>query len=137
MSAHFRRPVTETRVARAIVVALHGEFDLSNGAPVDIQLDAAIHAGELAIVVDLRDADLVNSTVINALFRACRQLHRRGGRLAIVATDRHARKVLELTAVDQAASVHETIEEAVAACSRLRAGKPGNGEAATPATAES
>lgn len=118
MSPQLGPPVTETRVARVIVFELHGEFDLSNVAPVDIQLDAAIRRGDLAIVVDLRDAGFINSTLVNALFRACRHLHRLDGRLAVVTSDPHARKVLELTALDQAAPICDTIEGAVLACTR-------------------
>jgi anti-anti-sigma factor len=112
----FRRPVTETTVAGVNVVALHGEFDMSNVAPVDVQIEAAVGRGARAMVVDLRDATFVNSTLVNALFRACRLLHRMGGKLAIVATDQHTRKVLELMAVDQAVPVYDAFDEAVVAC---------------------
>jgi anti-sigma B factor antagonist len=118
MSARFRRPVTVTTISHASVFALHGEFDLSNVGPVAIELDAAVRRGDTAIVVDLTDAGFINTTLINALFQACAQLRQRGGHLAIVTTDAHARRVMELTALDQAATVYDTVEDAALASTR-------------------
>jgi anti-sigma B factor antagonist len=114
----FSRPVTVTTIADATVFALHGEFDLSNIGPVAIQLDEAIRRGDPAIVVDLTDVRFVNTSLINALFQACRQLGQRGAQLAIVARDAHARKVMQLTALDQAAMVCETADDAALASMR-------------------
>ena len=114
MTRRFKRPVTIATVSGASVIELHGEFDLSNVAPVALHLDAAIRAGAGSVIVDLSDARFVNSTLVNALFQACRQIHQTGGKLALVTGDAQARKVIELTALDQAAGVYGAVEDAVA-----------------------
>src|SRR4051812_33869167 len=63
------------------IVALHGEHDLSNVASLQVELDAAIAASS-GIIIDLTDAEFVDSTTLQALLQSHRAAHDRDLRFA-------------------------------------------------------
>jgi anti-sigma B factor antagonist len=101
---------------------LEGELDGAELAAFEIEAEAAIHRGELAVVIDLRDAAFVGSAVVNAVFRVCRKLRQVGGALAIVCTDPQALRVIQVTGLDKAVAVHDDFDEAVRAVEPHRSG---------------
>ncbi len=107
---------------RVYAVQLDGELYGPELHGFELNVDAAIARGELAIVVDLRDVSFVASAVINAMFRQCRKLRQVGGALAIVCTDPQALRVIQVTGLDKAVAVCSDPDEAVRIVSPHRDG---------------
>ena len=77
-----------------------GDLDVSNASSFVERLFAAADQPSARIVVDLCQADFIDSTVLNALFRVRSKLAASGGRLAIVCTKDHLYRVLEAAGID-------------------------------------
>lgn len=100
------------------IVALHGEHDLSNVASLRIELDAAIAAFS-AIVVDLTDAEFVDSTTLQALLQSHRAAQDRDLRLAVVVpADSSTRRLFDLVGLAAVVATYPTRAAAVAAVTR-------------------
>jgi anti-anti-sigma factor len=82
-----------------VVVTVTGEIDVDTS---DILADALARAADVAAVVvaDLTAVTFMDSTGLNTLLGAHRDLAARGGRLALVGAQPAVRRVLELTGVD-------------------------------------
>ena len=79
-----------TVTSRAGVVVVTGEIDISNARALDEHLSAV--DGRLAL--DLTGVTFLGSAGINVLVQ---QLHRRGGRVRILAMSPTVRRMLEIT----------------------------------------
>lgn len=100
------------------IVALHGEHDLSKVASLRIELDAAIAASS-AIVVDLTDAEFVDSTTLQALLQSHRAAQDRDLRLAVVVpADSFTRRLFDLVGLAAVVATYPTRAAAVAAVTR-------------------
>jgi anti-sigma B factor antagonist len=108
-------PVKEVaREGGATIVRLAGELDLYNAHVVrDALLEAADERPE-RIVVDLADVTFLDSTALGVLIEARTKLsNRRGFMLAAPAIE--PRRALEVSGLDRHFSVHESVNEALAA----------------------
>jgi len=76
------------------------------------RLTAARHLGADDLVVDLGDAETVDSTVLELLLRTARDLGATGGRLAVVSARPSLRRLLGLTLLHRAFGVHSTVDAA-------------------------
>ena len=103
-------------------VHLAGDLEAANLTAFEIDVDRAIARGELAVVVDLSDAAFVASAAVNAMFRVCRKLRQAGGALAVVCDDPQALRVIEITGLDQAATVCGDLDAALRALDPYRGG---------------
>lgn len=97
------------------VVTVRGELDLALCIKVAPELNAALRSTVGAVVIDLEDVSLVDSSGIALLLNAFRRLDRAGRKLAIACPLGSARRVFELTALDRQLPMHETRREALAA----------------------
>jgi anti-anti-sigma factor len=77
-----------------------GDLDVSNASPFIEDLFEAADQPGARIVVDLCQADFIDSTVLNALFAVRSKLIAGGGLMAIVCTKDHLRRVLEAAGID-------------------------------------
>ena len=77
-----------------------GDLDVSNASSFVEELYEAAAVRGARIVVDLCDADFIDSTVLNALFGVRAKLLAADGRLAIVCTKDHLYRVLEAAGID-------------------------------------
>jgi anti-anti-sigma factor len=108
------------RVARhgdVLVVALAGEHDLASRDTVRGALDGALEAG-LALVVDLREADFVDSVVAAVLLEARKRAKQDGRGLGILlseAPDNAVRRMFEVSELISVFAVYSSTEEAVEA----------------------
>jgi anti-sigma B factor antagonist len=106
-----RAPSPEVRV-----VTPTGEID-AHTAP---QLRATI-LDELddrrvnVLVIDLSGVSFLDSSALGVLVGTLKRMRERGGRLEIVLPASHARRVFEITALERVLSLHETLDEALAA----------------------
>src|SRR5947209_3371479 len=87
--------------ANVQLIALSGEFDLSNNHELERTLTAAIDAGARDLVVDLRDASFLDGTAMNTLVLARKRAARRNGRLVIVRPPSPVWRVFVLTGMSR------------------------------------
>jgi anti-anti-sigma factor len=109
--------VRVTRHDDVLVVALAGEHDLASREGVRGALDGALEAG-LALVVDLREADFIDSVVAATLLEARKKAkqQRRGlGILLSEAPDNAVRRMFEVSELISVFAVYSSREEAVEA----------------------
>jgi anti-anti-sigma factor len=95
-----------------VVVTVTGEIDVDT---TDVLADALARAADVAAVVvaDLTAVTFMDSTGLNTLLGAHRDLAARGGRLALVGAQPAVRRVLELTGVDTVIPLHPNIRQAL------------------------
>jgi anti-anti-sigma factor len=107
---------TLTAVGGAQLISVAGEVDLGTAEFLEARLDTALRAGG-RIVVDLSGCGYIDSTGLTLMLRVHeRARDRSGSELCIVAADgTHVRDMLRLTAMDQALSVYDDVDEALAA----------------------
>src|SRR5437868_12473466 len=96
------------------IVTVSGEFDLARCIKLAPELNAVLRSEARAIVIDLEDVSLIDSSGIALLLNAFRRLDQDGRRLAI-ACPRAQRRVFELTALDRQLPMYETTSDALAA----------------------
>lgn len=107
-----------------VVVVLRGELDMADAASVAAGLaEVAAHTPE--IIVDLAALAFIDSSGVAALAHGRRQARRAGGDLLLAAPQQQVLKVLAITRLADAFSIHASVDEA--------AGSDGSsGSAASP-----
>jgi anti-sigma B factor antagonist len=110
-----------------IVVSLRGELDLADAASAAAAL-TAVAARVPEIIVDLAALTFIDSSGVAALAHGRRQARRAGGNLVIAAPQQQVRRVLALTRLADAFSVHASVDEAAG---RHRSGVVTAGEVAS------
>jgi anti-anti-sigma factor len=97
------------------IMALHGEHDLSNVASLRVELGAAIAASS-AVVIDLTDAEFIDSTTLQALLRSHHDALERGLRFAaVVPAESFTRRLFDLVGLAAVVTTYATRAAAVAA----------------------
>jgi anti-sigma B factor antagonist len=97
-----------------VVVALAGELDLYNAHEVREALLAEAEREPNRLVVDLSRVAFIDSTALGVLIEARAKLaNRRAFLLAAPAVE--TRRALEISGLDRHFSLHETVDEALAA----------------------
>jgi anti-sigma B factor antagonist len=108
-------PVQEVaRNGDAIVVRLAGELDLYNAEVVRQALIEAASGDPDRLVVDLGAVEFLDSTALGVLVEARSKLRDRGA-FRLAAPGLEPRRALEVAGLDRHFSVHETVEDALAA----------------------
>jgi anti-sigma B factor antagonist len=98
---------------RAHVVAASGELDLQAAPELRDLLVRLTELGVRDFVVDLSDATFVDSTTIGVLTGRLRHLHAVGGSLALVCTNAHVLRTLEISGMARVFEIHSTLVEAL------------------------
>lgn len=93
-----------------VVVELRGELDLADAAGVAAAL-AAVAAREPQIIVDLAALEFIDSSGVAALARGRKQARRAGGDLLLAAPAPRVLRILTITRLIDAFSVHDSVEE--------------------------
>jgi anti-sigma B factor antagonist len=101
----------------ATVVSVAGEIDMETGPSFQRGLLRAIGAGRGGLVVDLSQASFLDSIALTSLVNAFDQLRRKGGTLAIVASDPRMRALFEVARLDRDFEIYETRADALLAVS--------------------
>lgn len=78
-------------------------------------LNAAIRSAARALVIDLEDVSMVDSSGLELLLNAFRRLDHAGRQLAIACPMGSPRRAFELAALDRQLPMHETRRDALAA----------------------
>jgi anti-anti-sigma factor len=96
-----------------LILHLAGELDLA--ARDGLLREGEPHVGPQPLVLDISDAQLIDASVVGALFRLAQLSHDRGGRLALVDARAAARPIWRLTGYCAVCPVFGSLEEATAA----------------------
>jgi anti-sigma B factor antagonist len=107
--------VTVERDTGVATVVARGELDAYD-AP-ELSYAFASLAGETRVVVDLGGVSFLDSTALGVLVRAVRDIERRGDS-RVVLPKGSARRIFEITTLDQVLPVVESRDQAVAALTR-------------------
>jgi anti-sigma B factor antagonist len=94
-----------------VVVALRGELDMADAASVAAAL-AEVAARTPEIIVDLAALAFIDSSGVAALAHGRRQARHAGGDLLLAAPRQQVLKVLAITRLANAFSVHASVDEA-------------------------
>ncbi|MDP5316291.1 STAS domain-containing protein [Streptomyces poriferorum] len=94
----------------ALVLAVAGDLDIDNVAPLGAALESAARDGEGPVVVDLSDVSFADSTTVNVLLQGQSLL---GPRLRLAAPSPFMERLIGLLGLDSALPVLPTVAEAV------------------------
>jgi anti-anti-sigma factor len=111
-----RRRLTSTMT----VLELSGEVDLLTAPRLGMAIDDKVRAGRNDLVVDLHDADFIDSVGLHILLNASRRLTRQGRGLVVVCPQGPVRRVLELSRLIETLNVVSHLSERQPAPSRRR-----------------
>ena len=103
--------ITVDKRERAVLVEASGELD----AYVAPELTAALEHADLArrVVADLTSVSFLDSTALGVLVRSVRTRESHGAETRIVLPRGTARRIFEITSLDQSLPVSASVEEAL------------------------
>lgn len=100
------------------VITVRGELDLSTAPDLEPALEAAVGAGDVAMLIDLSACEFIDSTGIALLVRAWQHLDgdpaADNGRFALCGLNDQVRRLLELSGLSSSLSIHPGRDEALA-----------------------
>ena len=102
----------EIRPGATAVVTLRGELDAHDAPRLREAFAGALgelgDAGEPRLVLDLTGVAFMDSTALGAVVGALRRVREAGGEMPVVLPDTPARRIFEITGLDQVLSVYPT-----------------------------
>jgi anti-sigma B factor antagonist len=108
--------VVVERHGEAVVARLTGEVDMTNAGYVGDELRESVPNDAAALVVDLSETGYIDSAAIGLLFELARRLTRRRQDLRLVVPEGSPlQRVLEITEIQTAAPIHQSVDSALAA----------------------
>lgn len=99
---------------RAHLVEIGGELDIASASQLKDLFERLIAAGTRELVVDLAQAEFIDSTTIGVLVRGVNQLEPLGGVMAVVCVKSELLKTFEIAALDQVVGLYPSRDEALA-----------------------
>lgn len=106
----------EPRVERLddiVAVTLSGELDAYDAPALRASFHEVVETGPAVIVLDLTDVSFLDSTVLGTIVGLLRRLREGGGELRTVLPETTARRIFEITGLDQALDVRPSRQEAL------------------------
>ncbi|MEV7405694.1 STAS domain-containing protein [Streptomyces sp. NPDC091267] len=94
----------------ALVLAVSGDLDIDNVAPLGAALSTAARDGSGPVVVELSEVNFADSTTVNVLLQGQTAL---GPRLRLAAPSPFMERLIGLLGLDSALPVFPTVAEAV------------------------
>lgn len=107
--------VTTSQQEGVFILALGGDIDVATAVTVRDALDRVIAAGHHHVVMDLNEVRFLDSTGLGVMVGRLKAVRDLGGDMHLVCTSSRIARVLSLTGLDEVFSLHDTVEEAVAA----------------------
>ena len=95
------------------VVAAAGEVDVFTAPGLDAAISAGLAAGHPRLVVDLTGVTFLDSTGLGVLVKGLKGAREAGGSMHLVVTSDRIRKIFEITGLDSAMPLFDTVADAV------------------------
>ena len=118
-AAHPASPDVEFGVAvqtfggGTFIVSTYGDVDLVTAPELEQELLEAVNEGARHVVVNLTKTTFFDSSGVHVLVRTGDRLESRGVRFGIVCANPRIKRILEITGIDRAVGIHDTIESAI------------------------
>lgn len=96
------------------VLAISGELDMATAPAVRERLHSLLAEGKARLVVDLEDVGFLDSTALGVLVGVLKRVRTQEGDLRLVCTQPRVLKVFEITRLDQAFAIFDSVDAAVA-----------------------
>lgn len=97
-----------------VVVAVRGEVDIATAPKLREKLVELASQGAQQLVVDLDAVEFLDSTGLGVLIGGMKRLRGLDGDLTLVCTQPRILKVFEITGLNRAFTIYETVDAAVA-----------------------
>jgi len=95
------------------VLSVSGEIDMATAPGLRERLHGLLAEETQRLIVDLDDVGFLDSTALGVLVGALKRARGEGGDVRIVCTQPRVRKVFEITRLDSAFDLFDTVDEAV------------------------
>jgi anti-sigma B factor antagonist len=95
------------------VLAVSGEIDIATAPSLRERLHGLLAEDKRQIVVDLDDVGFLDSTALGVLVGVLKRARGEDGDVRIVCTQPRVRKVFEITRLDSAFDLFDSVDEAV------------------------
>lgn len=95
------------------VLSVSGEIDMATAPGLRERLHGLLAEETQKLVVDLDDVGFLDSTALGVLVGALKRARSEGGDVRIVCTQPRVRKVFEITRLDSAFDLFDSVDEAV------------------------
>ena len=105
--------VNFTRTDGILDIELEGRIDVLHAPEFLAELDAVITSDDVAVMLNMRRFEYINSTGMRALLELVRKLRNQDAKLAIYAPIGPVREVFQLSGFNRVMAIHTTREEAV------------------------
>ena len=97
------------------VVSVSGEIDVHSGPSLREHLLRALASGERYLVVDLSGVSFLDSSGLGVLVTAHKRARAADGVMRLACCQPAVATIFQITALDRAFSIHDTVEDAVSA----------------------
>jgi anti-sigma B factor antagonist len=95
------------------ILAVSGELDMATAPTVREKLHSLLAEGSDKLVVDLDDVGFLDSTALGVLVGVLKRVRTQEGDLRLVCTQPRVLKVFEITRLDQAFTIRDSVDAAV------------------------
>ena len=106
--------VKTRHVGEAAVVEAVGEVDVFTAPVLDREIVAQLSDGHARLVVDLSSVSFLDSTGLGVLVKGLKGARESGGGLHLVVTSPRIRKIFDITGLDAAMPLFDTVDDALA-----------------------
>ena len=95
------------------ILTVSGEIDIATAPSLRERLHGMLAEAKSQLVVDLDDVGFLDSTALGVLVGVLKRARSEGGEVRIVCTQPRVRKVFEITRLDSAFDLFDSVDEAV------------------------
>jgi anti-anti-sigma factor len=106
-------PTASGQVTPVDIIALQGEFDLSNVRQLEHAIDEGIDAGACDFIADLSEVEFLDGRSVHALLDGWKRAARRNGRFVLVSPPARIWRVLVLLGVSRTFATFASRQEAL------------------------
>jgi len=95
------------------VLSVSGELDMATAPSVRERLHALLAAGDDRLIIDLDEVSFLDSTALGVLVGILKRVRTQDGDLRLVCAQPRVLKVFEITRLDQAFTIRDSVDAAV------------------------